>query len=141
MTHYLDTSVLVAALTVEKKTMAAQAWIAEQDAGSRAISDWVIAEFSSALSIKLRIGEITPDRPTESLAAFTRYAAENLVVIPIAKAHFQTAARFSDQYSLGLRASDALHLAICSDQGATLCTLDRRLGQAGAKLGLKTHLL
>jgi len=39
------------------------------------------------------------------------------------------------------RAGDALHLAICADHGATLCTLDRRLGEAGPALGVKTTLL
>ena len=51
------------------------------------------------------------------------------------------AARFADQYELGLRAGDALHLAICVDHGATLCTLDRRLSGAGSALGVKTMLL
>jgi predicted nucleic acid-binding protein len=40
-----------------------------------------------------------------------------------------------------LRAGDALHLAICVDHGATLCTLDRRLSDAGSVLGVKTMLL
>ena len=39
------------------------------------------------------------------------------------------------------RAADALHLAICADHGATLCTLDRRLADAGPALGVKTTLL
>jgi len=39
------------------------------------------------------------------------------------------------------RAADALHLAICADHGATLCTLDRRLGEAGPALGVKTMAL
>jgi len=42
---------------------------------------------------------------------------------------------------LALRAGDALHLAICADHGATLCTLDRRLSEAGSTLGVKTMLL
>jgi predicted nucleic acid-binding protein len=46
-----------------------------------------------------------------------------------------------DQPVLGLRAGDALHLAICADHGATLCTLDRRLNEAGPVLGVKTMLL
>jgi uncharacterized protein len=54
---------------------------------------------------------------------------------------FRTAARFADQHALGLRAGDALHLAICADHGATLCTLDRRLSEAGPALGVKTILL
>ncbi|MDE2464494.1 MAG: PIN domain-containing protein, partial [Alphaproteobacteria bacterium] len=53
----------------------------------------------------------------------------------------RTAARLADQHALGLRAGDALHLAICADHGATLCTLDRRLGEAGPALGVKAELL
>ena len=40
-----------------------------------------------------------------------------------------------------MRAGDALHLAICADHGATLCTLDRRLAEAGPALGVKATLL
>jgi len=54
---------------------------------------------------------------------------------------FRTAARFAGQHALGLRAGDALHLAICADHGATLCTLDHRLSEAGPTLGVKTMLL
>ena len=50
----------------------------------------------------------------------------------------RTAARFADQHALGLRAADALHLAVCADLGATLCTLDRRLHEAGPPLGVST---
>jgi uncharacterized protein len=46
---------------------------------------------------------------------------------------FRTAARFG--------AVDPLHLAICADRGATLCTLDRRLRAAGPVLGVKTMAL
>jgi predicted nucleic acid-binding protein len=41
---------------------------------------------------------------------------------------------------LGLRAGDALLLAICADHGATLCKLDCRLSEAGPVLGVKTML-
>jgi predicted nucleic acid-binding protein len=42
---------------------------------------------------------------------------------------------------LGLRAGDALHLAVCAERGATLCTLDRCLSDAGSALGVKIMLL
>jgi predicted nucleic acid-binding protein len=42
---------------------------------------------------------------------------------------------------LGLRGGDALHLAICGDQGATLCTLDRTQSEACTALGISTILL
>ena len=37
--------------------------------------------------------------------------------------------------------ADALHLAICFDHAVGLCTLDRRLADAGPLLGLKTQLV
>jgi len=59
----------------------------------------------------------------------------------VSRLQLRTAARFADQHVLGLRAGDALHLAVCADLGATLCTLDQRLRHAGSALGVKTILL
>jgi predicted nucleic acid-binding protein len=69
---------------------------------------------------------------------FARLTAESLTILSVSSLQFRTAARFADQHMLGLRAGDALHLAICADHGATLCTLDRRLGEVGPALGVKT---
>jgi uncharacterized protein len=139
--HYLDTSLLVAALTNEAKTRVIQDWLGDQEPDALAISDWVAAEFSAALSIKLRSHQIEADSRAEALAAFTRLCIEHLVVLPISGVHFRSAARFADRHDLGLRAGDALHLVICADHGATLNTLDRHLSDAGPALGIKTELI
>jgi hypothetical protein len=141
LTLYLDTSLLVAALTAETKTNRVQDWLAEQGPRRLAISDWVITEFSSALSLKLRAGQLEPSHRADALATFTRLSVESLAILPVSSLQFRTAARLADRHALGLRAGDALHLAICADHGATLCTLDRRLSDAGSTLGLKTMLL
>ena len=138
---YLDTSLLIAALTNEAETLQMQRWLVEQDPDELVTSDWVATEFSAALSIKLRTGGIEAHHRAGALTMFTRLCNDNLTVLPVSRLQFQTAARFADQYALGLRAGDALHLAVCAERGATICTLDRRLSEAASALGIKTTLL
>ena len=57
---YLDTSLLVAALTNEQETERIQGWLGQRAEGDLAIHYWVATEFSSALSIKPRAGHIDP---------------------------------------------------------------------------------
>ena len=138
---YIDTSILVAALAEETHSTRAERWLTSGRRGELAISEWVIAEFSSALSIKLRIGGIDTGARTAALEAFAIMTTQSLTILPVIGAHFRIAARFADQYRFGLRAADALHLAIAGEQGATLCTLDKRLAAAGKALGLAVKLI
>jgi predicted nucleic acid-binding protein len=138
---YVDTSILVAALTNEAETLRMQIWLGEQAPGDLTISEWVATEFSAALSIKIRTGQIETRHRAEALAAFTRLSVDSFTTLPISSAQFRTAARFADQHALGLRAGDALHLAIAADYGATIATLDRRLAEAASSLGVSTQLL
>ena len=67
--------------------------------------------------------------------------ADSLTVLALSGRHFRMAAAFVDQHTFGLRAGDSLHLAVASDYGASVHTLDRRLAEAGPRLGVSTHLL
>lgn len=138
---YLDTSVLVTALTNERESGRIQVWLEEHSPEEFSISDWVVTEFSSALSMKLRTGQIDLAAREIASKAFAQLRSVSFGALSVESRHFHIAATFAEQHGTGLRAADALHAAIVADRGATLCTLDRRLVAAGSALGISTMLV
>jgi len=139
--RYLDASLIVALLTPEAASERADAWFADQPAGSLAISPWVVTEVSSALSIKARTGALTLDRRAAALSAWHAMQADSLLALGITDDHFEAAATIANRHELGVRAGDALHLAIANDGGHTLVTLDGPMANAALQLGIAVESL
>jgi uncharacterized protein len=100
------------------------------------ISDWVVTEFAAALSVKLRTAAIDEAVREAIDDQFETLRQHVLQTIPISSSHFHMAAHFARRAPLGLRAGDALHVAIAAEAGAAICTTDKRLASAAAQFGV-----
>ncbi len=139
--YYVDSSVFVALLTAEARQADIEVWLSAQPENSLMVSPWVATEIASALAIKVRTGNLTLELRTSALALYGKLVANSLEQVQVRDSHFETAGRYIDTVSLGLRGGDALHLAVSHANGLTLATLDKQLAEAGPKLGAATLLL
>ena len=135
--RYLDTSFIVSALTPDEiASKASRLWLREHSEVGLMISHWVLTEVSSALSLKVRTGQLSLDQRTDVQNGWRAFRETSLGLIDIIQDDFLTAASFAERYALNLRAGDALHLAIARRTGCTLMTLDRRMADAAHEVGV-----
>ncbi|WP_394893049.1 type II toxin-antitoxin system VapC family toxin [Mesorhizobium sp. AaZ16] len=140
MTLYLDTSLLIAIFTHESASERSRAWLREREHEPKEISWWVETEAAAALSMKIRTRQIDPAQRSLLAAGIRQLVSSSLTVLDVRHDHFLAAARLADG-ARGLRAGDALHLAIAAERGSVLCTLDKDLAEAGVELGIATELV
>ena len=137
---YLDTCVLLAVLTPEVHTQVATQALA-QAPSTPAISPWTTTELHSALGLKVRTGALNTSQADAVLEAYQHTLAPALLMLDIEERDFRHADACLRSWPAGLRAADALHLAIAAGRGATLCSLDARFVGAAKGLGLPAQLL
>lgn len=134
---YVDTSLLVPLYIREPASGGARAWFGTVAQGEAAISEWTRTEFASALGIMVRMRRLKKQLAREIITAFNRLAEESLVVLIPGREDFVQASRYLEQFEFGLRAGDALHLAIALNHGAkAVYSLDRTLVECAHKLKL-----
>lgn len=132
--HYLDTSVLVSALTTERSAMQVRRWLSSHQ--DLFISPWVQTEFASSLSRKRRAGDIDDKGRTVARIGLERLQKESLGTVSIESKHFASAEALCHA-DAGLRSSDALHLAVARDNGLTMVSRDARFVAATRSIGLQ----
>lgn len=134
---YVDTSVIVALLTVEPRTQDVTTWYAALGDTPTA-SDWLLTEFSSALSIKLRTGQINEANAKRVHKEFELLAGGGLRIVPVSRSAFERAAKMARLHDRGLRAGDSLHLAVALELEAShMATLDRTMAANAKRNGMK----
>lgn len=135
---YLDTSVLVPLFVPEPESDRVRAWFGARAGQTLAIGDWTLTEFASAMGMKVRDKGLRADQAKRAGALMEKLAVDSLRVFTPTRSDYGKAAEHLGHHALGLRAGDALHLAIAQNQDAEcLYTLDRRLIKAARKLDLK----
>ena len=133
---YVDTSVIVALLTVEPKTVAVTAWFAGL-ADLPVCSDWLLTEFCSAVSIKQRSGHLNEAQAKRVRSEFEVLADGGLRIVSVSRAAFRMAAELARQQAHGLRAGDSLHLAVALElEASRMATLDATLAANAKRSGM-----
>ena len=133
---YLDTSAAVPLFVREPASAAVDAWL-ESCADPIISSDWVVTEFASALSIKVRRGELSARQARAAWKDFDAFCDSGLRVLPVSREALRHAATMALNAASGLRSGDSLHLAMALEAGASaVSTADETLGKNAKAKGL-----
>ena len=135
---YFDTSFLTPLLLQEQSTARVERYVAQLPAGTLYISHWTRVEFASLIAREVCMSSLSPDQGREILGQFGKLIEESYRVVTPGVADFELAMRFVSEFSSGLRAGDALHLAIARNHDAEqVLSLDDGLLKAAKMLKVK----
>ena len=137
--RYFDTSFLVPLVLPEASSEPITGFFEGLPTDTLAVSHWTRVEFASLLAREVRMGGLEAAAAREAGSRFDTVIAESFVVFSPNRADFDRARVWLSSFETGLRAGDALHLAIASNRGAeTIYSLDKVMIAAGKTLGVPT---
>lgn len=135
---YFDTSFLAPLILEESTSAKIESFFAKLPVGEMYVSHWTRVEFSSLIAREVRMGGLAESDALLVIAQFDELVADSFQILAPGVADYELAKSYIQHFATKLRAGDALHLAIASNNGAkTLYTLDEGLLNS-AKL-LKLH--
>ena len=135
---YLDTSFLAPLAIPEDTSDAVERYLQRLEPGSLCTSLWTRVELASLLARRQRMGDFDGEQAARIRAALDRVLGESLHLLVPTPEDFVTAADLLRDYASGLRAGDALHLAVARNRGPMpILTLDRALVKGAKRLGIE----
>ncbi|HQR59970.1 MAG TPA: type II toxin-antitoxin system VapC family toxin [Methylophilaceae bacterium] len=137
---YLDTCVLIPLFVQEASSNKVRDFFAN-NTQALSISAWSEVEFTSAMSLKVRSRQITHDSALTAILAFRDIAEESFSILLPSPHNYHRASEFLTHFNTGLRAGDALHLAIAHERHTTLITSDRIMLEAAKSLKISSSPL
>ena len=138
---YFDTSFLVPLILPEAASDKVAAFVRELPAAQFTISHWTRVEFSSLLAREVRMDALDAKAAARADARFEGAVQESFSVILPNADDFGLAKEYLGRFETGLRAGDALHLAIARNHRAeVIYSLDKTFIRAGKILGLRVSM-
>ncbi len=106
-----------------------------------AVSHWTLVEFSSLIARKVRMDRLDAGSAARADAQFESMVDTSFTVLLPSAADFDLARHYLGRSETGLRAGDALHLAIANNHyAAAIYSLDKILLKAGKILQLPVSM-
>lgn len=138
---YFDTSFLTPLFLEEATSTRVGEYLLAQPAGTLCTSQLARLEFSSLLAREVRMGNLSGDAALAVDRQFEEVLREAFQIISPTGVDFETAKKFVNQYTTGLRSGDALHLAVARNrQVECVLTLDKGMLKAGQLLDIPVSL-
>jgi len=134
--YYIDTSVLAAYYCPEILSEKVQAFLTAQI--HPAISSLTDVELCSAISKKVRMGELSHADGNRIISKFQSHLSANFFrVIHIESEHWRIARGWLSLFHTPLRTLDALQLAVSSSEQLIIIAADRQLLDSAKTLGVR----
>lgn len=134
---YFDTSVILPLFVPEPTSKAVMAFVDGLPPDQLTVSQWTMVEFASVLGRHVRGGRIDGAFAAEVTTRFDMLVPGTFNIHSPTAADFTLARQWLADPARGLRAGDALHLAIAKNNDArAIFTFDKNMLRAGRQLGL-----
>jgi len=138
---YFDTSFLVPLILPEATSDKIAAFVRALSAETFTVSHWTMVEFSSLIARGVRVGRLDAKAATRADARFEAMVDASFTVLLPKANDFRLARQYLGRSETGLRAGDALHLAVANNhRAAAIYSLDKILLRAGKILQLPVSM-
>lgn len=138
---YFDTSFLAPLVLPESTSDRIAAFVRRLPVEELTVSHWTRVEFSSLIARDVRMSVLDAATGARADARFEAMVDASFAVLLPNAEDFGLAKRYLGKFNTGLRAGDALHLAIAGNrQAAAIYSLDKGLLMAGRLLDLPVSM-
>jgi uncharacterized protein len=139
---YFDTSFIAPAFIEEQKSEWVTSKLQTLADEKLTLSQWGHVEFASLIARRVRMKEISASDAAFILHSFEEVATDSFTILIPTVMDFNLASSLLQCPCTGLRAGDALHLAIAKNHNVkTFCTLDKEFIKAIKQLNIPLNLV